>query len=47
MEEKKATSDGSEQQQALSPEQTWWLALSIVLLFLAGYLRGVWEDRKK
>jgi cobaltochelatase CobN len=45
MEEKKTASDSAEQQQALSPEQSWWLSLAIGLLFAGGYFRGIWEQR--
>jgi len=47
MEEKKTASDSTEQQQSLSSEQSWWLGFAILLLFVAGYLRGSWEQSKQ
>jgi cobaltochelatase CobN len=47
MEEKKTASENAEQQPALSSAQSWWLSLAILLLFVAGYLRGSWEQRKQ
>ncbi|MDX8130181.1 cobaltochelatase subunit CobN [Methylomonas sp. OY6] len=46
MEEKKAASESTEQQQTLSSAQSWWLSFAILLIFVAGYLRGSWEQRK-
>jgi len=40
MEEKKVTNDSGEQQQALSPEQNWWLLACVLALFAAGYWRS-------
>ncbi len=47
MEEKKTVSENAEQQPALSSAQSWWLGFAILLLFVAGYLRGSWEQRKQ
>ncbi len=46
MEEKKVANDKGEQQQALSPEQNWWLLLSVLALFAAGYWRGYLERKQ-
>ncbi|NOV30538.1 cobaltochelatase subunit CobN [Methylomonas sp. ZR1] len=46
MEEKKAASESTEQQQTLSSAQSWWLSFAILLLFVAGYWHGSWEQRK-
>lgn len=47
MEEKNAASESTEQQQTLSSAQSWWLSFAILLIFVAGYLRGSWEQHKQ